>query len=310
MKSLVWTALLLGSLVATAGAQPTTSPTTPPQPEPAKAEPPRQALGTTLPQVGEVLAVNGAPGWPQKLQWLYDIPSFTDATGKVVIHWFCQPKVPACADDLARIVTLKENSSRVYVIAYINGTKGQAQKLDPIRESEGVGRGTLAFGKNVGVIMKKMGIVGPASIVVDVDGKVALVSTASSPTELDARDAKVNTLASAIKEYTMTSEGPKVVRATEKFNLAIQVKLASWLKYSKKTPMAFKLMAPKDIKCDATSLTGAQLQPVDQTLAARVTCSGPKGMYEVRGQLDFGYDTPGGGAGLGTESANWKFEIK
>lgn len=316
MKSLVWTALLLGSLVATAAAQPTTSPTSPPpqpQPPPASSAPtngPRQALGTTLPQVGELLAVNGAPGWPPKLQWLYDVPSFIDSTGKVVIHWFCAPKVPSCADDLARVLTLKENSNRVYVIAYINGTKAQAKKLDPIRESEGVGRGTLAFGRNVGAIMKKMSITGPASIVVDVDGKIAHVSTGSSPTELDVRDAKVNALAAAIKEYAMTSEGPKLVRINEKFSLAIQVKLASWLKYSKKTPMSFKLMAPKDIKCDATSLTGAQLKPVDQTLTAKVTCSGPRGIYEVRGQLTFGYDTLGGGAGLGTESANWRFEIK
>src|SRR5687767_15859852 len=84
----------------------------------------KQALGTSLPTVGETLAVNGAPGWPQKLDWLYDVPSFKDATGKVVIHWFCSPKVPACVDDLARVVTMKENSNRVYVVAYINGNKG------------------------------------------------------------------------------------------------------------------------------------------------------------------------------------------
>ena len=41
-----------------------------------------------------------------------------------------------------------------------------------------------------------------------------------------------------------------------------------------------------------------------------VTCSGPKGSYEARANLSFGYDAPTGGAGLGTESANWKFEIK
>jgi hypothetical protein len=40
-----------------------------------------------------------------------------------------------------------------------------------------------------------------------------------------------------------------------------------------------------------------------------VTCSGPRGSYEARGELRFGYDAPGG-TGLGVESAEWKFEIK
>ena len=270
----------------------------------------KQALGTSLPNAGETLAVNGAPGWPQKLTWLYDIPSFKDATGKVVIHWFCSTKVPACVDDLARVVTMKENSNRVYVIAYINGNKGQAKKLDPIRESEGVGRGTLAFGPGVGKLFKTMSIVGPVSIIVDVDGKVAQVTTGSSPTELDARDAKVSALTAAIKEYTTSSEGPaKVVKPGEKFQMKIAIKLATWLKYSSKTPREYKVTIPKEITCDATTLKGDQLKVVDQTLTGAVTCSGPKGSYEARASISFGYDT-NGGAGLGTESASWKFEIK
>jgi len=271
---------------------------------------PKQALGTSLPNAGETLAVNGAPGWPQKIDWLYDIPSFKDSTGKVVIHWFCSPKVPACVDDLARIVTMKENSNRVYVIAYINGSKGQAKKLDPIRESEGVGRGTLAFGAGVGKLFKTMSIVGPVSIIVDVDGKVAQVATGSSPTELDARDAKVSALTAAIKEYTTSSDGPaKVVKPGEKFTMKIAIKLATWLKYSTKTPREFKVTVPKDITCDATTLKGDQVKIADQVLTGAVTCSGPKGSYEARANISFGYDT-NGGAGLGTESASWKFEIK
>jgi hypothetical protein len=301
MNRLLVSAVALVSLVATAAAQ------TPPAPE--KKED-KQALGTSLPAEGETLAVNGAPGWPQKLDWLYDIPSFKDATGKVVVHWFCSPKVPACVDDLARVVTIKENSPRVYVIAYINGSKAQAKKLDPIRESEGVGRGTLAFGRHVATLFKTMKVVGPVSIVVDVEGKVAQVVTGSSPTELDARDAKVTALTAAIKEYTMTSDGPKVVKPNEKFQFKITVKLASWLKYSAKTPREFKLTVPKDIQCDATTLKGDQVKMNEQTLTGIVTCSGPRGSYEARGNLSFGYDAPGGGAGLGTESANWKFEIK
>lgn len=293
---LLLSAVAVASMFATAAAQPAGD---------------KQALGTSLPAIGETLAPNGAPGWPPKLDWLYDLPSFKDATGKVVIHWFCSPKVPSCVDDLARVVTMKENSNRVYVIAYINGGKGQAKKLDPIRESEGVGRGTLAYGRGVAQLFKTMQIVGPASIIVDVEGKVAQVSTGSSPPELDARDAKVAALTAAIKEYTMTSDGPaKVVKPTDKFPLKITVKLATWLKYSAKTPREFKVTVPKDITCDATTLKGDQVKIVDQTLIGSVTCSGPKGSYEARANISFGYDAPGGGAGLGTESASWKFEIK
>jgi hypothetical protein len=236
------------------------------------------------------------------------VPSPTDAAGKVVIHWFCAPRVQACTDDLARVVTLKENG-KVYVVAYINGTKAQAKKLDPIRESEGVGRGTLAFGRNLTKLMKELGIVGPASIVVDVAGKVQLITTSASPAELDARDAKVNAAIAAIKEYVATPDGPKQVKAGEKFTLSIAIKLATWLKYSDKTPMGLKVMVPPDIKCDATTLKAEQMKVADNQLTAAVTCSGPRGIYEARGELQFGYDAPGGGTGIGAESAKWKFEI-
>jgi hypothetical protein len=296
MNRLVIATIMLGTAVASA--------------QPSKQQP--LPVTVVLPAVGDTLPPNGAVGWPTPLDWTYGDPAMTDAAGKIVIHWFCAPKIQACTDDLARITTLKENSNRVYVIAYINGTKADAKKLDPIRESEGVGRGTLASGKNVTTIFKKMGIVGPASLVVDVAGKVALVTTGSTPAELDARDAKVNTLAAGIKEYTATVEGPKVVKAGEKFPLSLTIKLASWLTYSKKpgTSLDFKVTPPKDIKCDNTLLKGDQLKPVNQTLTATVNCSGPKGSYEFRGQINFGYDTPSGATGIGTDGANWKFEIK
>jgi len=288
-------AAVLGCLVATAHAQPTTSPAAKPPP-------------AALPAVGDQLPITGTAAWP-KLDWLYDVPSPTDVAGKVVIHWFCAPKVQACTDDLARIVTLKENG-KVYIIAYINGTKAQAQKLDPIRESEGVGRGTVAFGRGATKLMKDLAITGPASIVVDVDGKVQLVTTSASPGDLDARDAKVNASIVAIKEYVSTPDGPKTAKPGDKFQLSMAIKLASWLKYSDKTPMEFKLTVPPDIKCDATSLKGDQLKLADKLLTAAVTCSGPHGIYEARGELRFGYDAPGGGTGIGAESAKWKFEIK
>ncbi len=265
----------------------------------------------SLTSVGSTLAPNGAPGWPEKLDWLYDLPSFKDATGKIVLHWFCAPKIAACTEDLARVVTLKENA-RVYVIAYINGSKADAKRLDPIRAEEGVGRGTVAFGRHATALMKRLGITGPVSIVVGIDGKVALVTTGTGPADLDARDAKVTSLSSSIKEYTTSSDGPKLVKPDEKFRLALTIKLATWLKFSKRTPAEFKLTAPRDIKCDATTLRGDQLKIADQTtMVAQVSCSGPKGVYELRGAITFGYDNPiSGGSGLGTDSAIWKFEIR
>jgi hypothetical protein len=65
-----------------------------------------------------------------------------------------------------------------------------------------------------------------------------------------------------------------------------------------------------DIKCDATLLRGDQIKVADKLLTAAVTCSGPRGIYEARGELRFGYDAPGGGTGIGAESARWKFELK
>lgn len=264
-----------------------------------------------MPAVGDTLPPGGPIGWP-KFEWLYDAPAVRDAAGKVVIHWYCAPNVATCVDDLARILTLKENSNRVYIIGYINGAKRDAQKLDPIRETEGVGRGTLAYGGNVTAAFKSLGIVGPASIVVDVDGKVALVTTSGSPGELDARDAKITALAARIKDYSASAAGPKIVQTNEKFELSMSIRLAAWLVFSKKpgTAMQYKVTIPKDITCDRTTLAGDQLKPVDQTLTASVSCSGPRGIYEALGKINFGYDTPTGATGIGTDGARWKFEIK
>jgi hypothetical protein len=272
----------------------------------AKAPPPAPA---TLPAVGEQLTVTGTPLWGKE-DWLYDVPNPKDAAGKVLVHWFCGPKVKTCVDDLARVVTLKENG-RVYVVAHIDGNKGQAKKLDPIRESEGVGQGTVGFGKGTTKLMKQLGVTGPASVVVDVDGKVALVSTGSSPTELDARDKKVADLIGAIKEYTATvSDSPKGAKPGDKFTLSISIKLASWLAYSTTSPKEFKLTVPPDFKCDATVLKGDQIKIDGQSLTASVSCSAPKGIYEARGDLRFGYTTPSNASGLGTEGGKWKFEVK
>jgi hypothetical protein len=261
-----------------------------------------------MPAVGSNLALTGTAMWP-KLDWMYDVPSLNDAAGKVVVHWFCAPRIAACTDDLARIVTLRE-TGRVYVIAYINGAKADAKKLDPIRESEGVGHGTVGFGRGATKLMKDLGFAGPASIVVDVDGKVQLVTTGTVPSDLDARDAKVNAAIAAIKEYVSTPDGAKTARAGEKFPLSVTIRIASWLKYSDKTPRELRVTVPKDIKCDSTNLTGDQIKIADRQLTAAISCSGPHGVYEARGDLRFGYDSPSGGTGLGAETVEWKFEIK
>lgn len=270
----------------------------------------KPATGVSLPAVGEILPATGAPGYPQKIQWMYDAPSLTDSAGRIVIHWFCSSKVSACTNDLARLVTLKENG-RVYVVAYINSTnKKEAAKLDPIRGSEGIGRGTLAYGKGVVELFKNWNVVAPTSIVVDVDGKVVHVTSGQSPTELDARDTKVSTMAAAIREYVATQQGPtKVIKPNEKFTFAVSIKLASWLRFDKMSA-SFQLTVPPDIKCDATTLRGEQLKWSAQTVTASTICSGPRGSYEARGQLSFRYSVPNGGAGLGTDGQTWKFEIK
>jgi hypothetical protein len=294
MIRLLVSAATIGALVASAAAQRS------------KKAPPVTA---TIPVVGEVIPVAGAASW-SKRDWLYDVPSPRDAAGKVVIHWFCSPKIKTCADDLARVVTLKEND-RVYIVAHIAGSKAQAKKLDPIRESEGVGRGTLAFGPAVTTMMKQMAITGPASIVVDLDGKVSLITTGSTPAELDARDKKVGELIATIKEYVATpSESPKGIKPGDRFTLTMSIKLASWLKYSTKSPSEFKLTAPPDFKCDAKELKADQLKITEQTLTASVTCTAPKGIYEARGDLRFAYEDPNNAAGIGNEGAKWKFEIK
>lgn len=276
----------------------------------ARAQQPKPADAIAFPAVGEYLPLAGLPSWTPRPDWMYDAPSATDSGGKVILHWFCGPKIATCTEDLARVVTLKENV-RVYVIAYINGSKSDAKKLDPIRAEEGVGRGTVAFGKHAGALFKRMSITGPASVVVGIDGKVAFASTGSSPAELDARDAKVTSLSAAIRDYSSSSEGPKIVKPDDKFRLTMTVNLAPWLKYSRRTGAEFQLTGPADIKCDNKALRGEQLTTNGQVMTAQVSCSGPKGSYEMAATLRFGYEnSTGGGGGVGTEGARWKFEIK
>ena len=263
----------------------------------------------TMPKIGDTLNQSGGVDWP-KMQWLYDAPSAKDAAGKVVMHWFCQAKVQACVDDLARVITLRD-TGKVYIIAYINAaTAAEAKKLDPIRESEGVGKGTVAFGKSVTTLDKQLSITGPASFLSDVDGKVQLISTGSDAAALDARDAKVHDLEHAIKDYSSAKDGPTTAKPGEKFTLSLKINLSNWLNYSTTQPRQFDVTVPKDIRCDAVSLKGDQLKIDGHTLTGAVSCSGPKGNYEARGTLRFGYDAPSGPGFGNVDGIVWKFEIK
>jgi hypothetical protein len=262
------------------------------------------AAADPLPKTGDAMAL--APY--AKLQWNYEAPSDSDAAGKIVIHWFCAttPKAFAksCDDDLARIINLRD-TGKVYVIAYIAGTQRDAKKLDPIRESEGVGRGTVAYGPGVIKLQKQMGITAPTSIVVDVDGKVRAVTTSADINELDARDKLVDSLAGAIKDFTTSYDGPKTAKPGEKFQLSFKVQLANWLSFSNKSPTTFDVTGPKELKC------GAAEQKVEgHTLTMTTTCTAPKGVYEAQGHLRFGYATPSGATGAGEDGATYKFEIK
>lgn len=261
-----------------------------------------------MPKLGDVLSQNGSADWPT-MQWLYAAPAAKDAAGKVVLHWFCQAKVQACIDDLARVITLRD-TGKVYIVAYINAASpAEAKKLDPIRESEGVGRGTVAYGKNVTLLDKQLSITGPASFIVDTEGKVQLVSTATDGAALDARDAKVNELVKGIKDYTSAKEGPATVKPGDKFTLSLKITLANWLVYSTIQPRQFDLTVPKDIKCDATTLKGDQLKLEGHVMTAAVACSGPHGNYEARGTLRFGYDSASGPGFGNVDGVVWKFQI-
>ena len=263
----------------------------------------------TMPKVGDTLTQNGGADWPQ-LTWLYDAPSAADAAGKVIIHWFCDPKGASCADDLARMVALRD-TGRVYIVAYINAaTQREAQKLDPIRESEGVGRGTVAYGKGVATLVKQLGLgTSPTSFVVDQNGRVQLVSLTGDATTLDARDAKINDLEKQIHAYTTSKDGPATIKAGDKFTLTYTVQLASWLTFNSQQ-RAFDLTVAKDIKCTSTALRGDQLKVDGHTMVAAVSCSGPKGVYEAAGHITFGFDGPSQTSGFGDDGTKWKFEIK
>jgi hypothetical protein len=248
--------------------------------------------------------------WPTLKTWLEDAPVANDAAGKVVVHWFCSPKAPACKDDLARLVTLRE-AGKIYIIGYINGSKRDAMKLDPVRSA--IAGGAVTYGRPVAKLMKDLGLgAGPAAIVTNVDGKVAHVQLAGDPDQLDARDTKVNELVAAIKEFTVTSSGPTgTIKLGERFEFKITIDLATWLTFNSTAPTELALTLPTELKCDASRLSADKIKIEGRHLVAAVGCSSShRGSYEVRAEYRFGYTNPRGAQALGTDEVRWKFQVK
>ncbi len=280
-------------------------------------------LAYLLPLATAALAASAAPAsaetpkegealvWPTLKTWLEDPPVANDAAGKVVVHWFCSAKgAPLCKDDLARLVTLRE-AGKIYVIGYINGTKRDALKLDPVRSE--IAAGAVSYGPQVAKLMKTLAVgAGPSAIVVNVDGKIAHVQIGGEPDVLDKRDAKVNELVAAIKEFTVTTDGPAAaVKVGERFEFKVAIELAPWLSFNKKAPTEVQLSLPTELKCDASKLTGDQLKIEDRRLSASFACSSTqRGSYEARAEYRFGYQSPNGSQALGSDGVRWKFQVK
>lgn len=255
--------------------------------------------------------VPGSPwAWPVVKDWLEGGPTQADTAGKIVVHWFCKPKSDPCKDDLARIYNMRDQGN-VYVIAYIAGTKRDAKKLDPVRGE--VGAGAVAFGRGVTALVKKMGFAAmPVSIVVDTEGKVVLVTTTGDLDQLDARDAKVAELVKGVTAFTARTIGPTApVKPGAKFDVSVEVQIASWLAYNAMVPEVFIPALPPDVTCDAKMKRGKEVAVAGRTLTAKFTCSSAvKGAYELRATLRFGYDAPNKATGVGEETVSWKFEVK
>ncbi|MBK9032117.1 MAG: hypothetical protein IPL61_12495 [Myxococcales bacterium] len=249
--------------------------------------------------------------WPTLKSWLEGAPVKADTAGKVVVHWFCKPKVEACKDDLARIYNMRETGTMVYVIAYIGGTARDAKKLDPVRGE--VGAGAVAYGKPVIKLLKELGFGAmPVSIVVGTEGKVQLVTTTADLDQLDARDAKVAALVKGIHEFDTTQSGPTApIKPGDKFDVGVEVKLATWLNWNNMVPEVFLTTLPPDLTCDAKMKRGADVTVDGKFLRAKFQCSSMvKGAYELRAALRFGYDAPNKATGVGEDNVSWKFVIK
>lgn len=259
------------------------------------------------PVVGDYLRV------PVFKSWLDAAPNAEDAAGKITIHWFCKPRLEACRDDLARIYNLREQHTRVYVVAYIDGTLKDARKLDPVRGD--VGAGGVTYGKPVAAMLSSMGATAadlPMSVVIGIDGKVALVTRGGAPEQLDQRDAKVRAMIGDIHEYVIGASSPAgTVKVGQRFELGIKIELASWLKFDPSRPAVLHLTPPPDVTCDATTVGPERMKVIVGTLETSVKChAAVKGVYEAKGTIRFNFLGPRGAIGVGDDGVTWKFEVR
>jgi hypothetical protein len=282
MRNLVATAVLFGALTAATVAR------------------------ADVPKIGDPMP------WPTvKKYWLGDPPNAADASGKVVVHWFCSTKVATCKDDLARLTEMRESNGKVYVIAYISDAKSKkaATKLDPIRDD--VGAGATAWGKEVDRLGATIGLPAGGSVVQDVDGKVQLVAPSTDPEFLDKRDAKVKELVASIKEYKVTTSGPTEVKVGVKFELKVNIALAAWLTTTAKSPIELVVTPPAAITCTSTKLAAKDVKMDAKTIDATFACTASKaGNYELSATLRFGFENATRAVGVGGDSARWKFTAK
>jgi hypothetical protein len=256
----------------------------------------------------------GQPWYPALTpQWLDEAPSVPDSAGKLTMHWFCAPKNAACKDDLARVLSLRD-AGKIYVIAYVMGSKKDALKFNPIGDA--VGAGAVGYGPKVAKLMGTYGLgAGPAAIVINVDGKVAMIANGGDTAKADERDKKLNELVSGIKEFTVTGRGPvAAVKTGQRFELGVDIELATWLAFDRKAITEFSLTVSPDFKCETLSLKGDNVKIDGRKLSASIGCVvAGTGAYEARAQFRFGYKNPNGtsaaASALGQDSLGWKFAV-
>ena len=266
----------------------------------AAAAPAKKPAPVVAPKVGDVLP------FPALKTWLVGAPNTDDASGKVVLHWFCGPKIKACTDDLASVISLRD-MQKLYVVAYINGSQRDAKKFDPIHDD--VGAGAVSYGPEDAKLTKAFNFgAQPGAVVVDVDGKVAYVDGSGDPAAIDARNSKIKALVAAIKDFSATPTGADKMKVGERFDLNLDIELSSWLKFSKSEAPSVTLTVPSTIKCDKTTLAESDLKVNGQSMIATFSCTATKaGSYEVQALYRFSYDQSSGGTGIGTDAVKWKF---
>lgn len=246
----------------------------------------------------------GAPyEWPQVSKWLDEPADADDAKGNVVVHWFCSA-TDACKTDFARLYHLQQ-TVKVYVIAYIDGTKAHAKRLNPAMEQPEVG--ATALGPEAKALAKRYGFgKGPGAIVADHHGVVALLA-GGSDAELDARDNKIKELSAAIADYQLIAKGPAAVKIGLPFELTLDLQLSSWAMWQADHNLALSLAGPSNIACDPPAkirVTRSGLQ-----LRAQISCRVAEiGAYKIDGDVKFSYKT-NAAARVGAGSVHWTVNI-